>query len=353
MNQTSIVRKDGTMLRVPTDPFTGVAARFDASDLRSNLLGAAGPGYRADAVSGIALARELEALSTIVSQTVYKDLTAAIAFPLAPDQPAAGSTSYRWKEADWTKGRVSSEYSDIGQALNISVASTAQNLRPYILHCGYDLGDLQSALLANIPLPAWKLQGVRRAIEESINSDTWFGDTATGISGLADNGSITTAVVPNGASGSPLWINKTPDEIEADCVSLLNALVNQVGGAGSLMPNRLAMSTQSYAILATTARGQFATTTILEYLQKAFKAFDAGFEIISCPELTAGAPGDAAAKWMTAYRYDPMVAGRLLSQPLAFLAPQLEAFSTVIHAHAQAGGLSVRKPVAFLNRRGM
>ena len=354
MNQTQqIVRKDGSMLRVPANPFADVARRFDASEFKANLLGASGSNFRDDAVSGIALARELENLSMVVSKAIYSDLTAGKAFPLAAAQPPAGSTSHRWKEADWTKGRVSSSYSDIGQGVQLSVASTAQNLRAYITHCGYDLGDVQSALLANIPLPAWKLEGARRAIEEAINSDVWLGDAATGIQGLANTAGITTAVVPNGAGGSPLWVNKTPDEIEADCVSLLNALVNQVADAASLMPNRLALSTQSYAILATTARGQFATTTILEYLQKAFKGFAPDFELTSHPELTTGAPGDAAAKWMIAYRYDPMVAGRLLSVPTTFLAPQLEAFSTVIHAHAQAGGLEVRKPVAFLIRRGM
>lgn len=349
-----VVRKDGSMLRVPRDPFADFRKDFAGSKLERNLR-AASPFAREDALSGIALARELEALSMVVSQTIYADLTSTEAFPMAPDNPAPGSTSYRWTEVDWTKGRVSSEYSDIGETVNLSRASTAQNIRPYITHAGYDLGDLQSAALAGIPLPAWKLDGARRAIEETMNADTWFGDTALGIEGLASNADIvaSTTVVPNGAAGSPLWINKTPDEIEADVINLLRALVTIIKDAGKLMPNRLAMSVQSYSILATTARSQLSSVTILEFLKSALKAYSADFTITSHPELASGAPGDAAAAWMVAYRKDPMVAGRLVPQPIAFLAPQLEAFSTLIPCHAQAGGLSIRKPVAFLASRGM
>lgn len=311
-----------------------------------------GDSLRADAASGYALARELEYVSAVIAQQPLSDLTFATAFPMAVDQPQPYQEVYSWKQQTWTTGgRLSRSYKDIGTRGDIQVAKNSQNVAPLIGHASWGLDDIARASLGNIPLPALELQGAMRFISETVNSEGWFGDSAEGIAGLYDNADITKSVVPNGAGGSPLWANKTPDEIEADITALIVAVVEAVKGKGNLLPNRLAMSTASYMKIATTARSQLTSETILQFAQQALAAAGGpGAMITSHPELADNGSGS---KFMICYRYDAQVAGRILPVAPVFLPPDIESTMITQAIHAQSGGLNVRFPVAIQIRYGM
>jgi hypothetical protein len=308
-----------------------------------------------DTAGQIALERELTKISAVVSTEPLSDLTSLLHFPLTPDSPAPGQKSYTPTGISWSKGRVSHSYDDRGSAGTIA-RSELQNsvIVPHILTADYTWGDMAAAGLANLPLNSYLLQGARRAVAEEINEFNWFGSADLGVTGIYNNASITQAVVANGGSGSPLWANKTPAEIESDCVDLLGALFTQIKGLKGLSPNRLVMGTTQYAKLTTTFSSQNLSQTILNRLLEVFRAaYSPDFQIVSAPELVTGAGPGGADAWMLAYRYDSMVAGRVVALDGVFETPYIEPFRTSIPYHAETGGINVRMPVAMLIRYGM
>lgn len=327
--------------------------RYDNSPLRHTVdaLGKS-MGFRADAASGYALARELEHVSAVIAQQPLADLTSMTAFPMAVDQPQPYQEVYTWKTQTWTTGgRISRNYKDIGTSSDIQVQKNQQPVAPLIAHTKWGLDDIARAALGNIPLPAMELQGAMRFISETINAENWFGNAAEGIQGIYDNTNIVKSVVANGAAGSPLWANKTPDEIEADITKLITDVVTAVKGKGNLLPNRLALSTSSYMKIATTARSQLTSVTILDYVKQALAAAGGGnVEVTSHPELEDNGSGS---KFMLCYRFDPTVAGRILPLAPVFLPPDIENTLITQAIHAQAGGVNVRYPVAIQIRYGM
>lgn len=347
-----------TELKKPFDAAT-LGRRLDAIGF-TDAFRAAFPSLRSDAASGIALARELEHLSQIVSQQPVADLNSFKAFPVVPDPPPAFSEIYTYKDVTYSKGRVSHNYDDAGQTSgNFQVGKNSQYITPYIGHASYTIQDIGQAALTGMPIPAFKLAGERRAIEESVNKDNWFGNADWNVSGVYDNALISKSVVVNGAGGSPLWSSKTPDEIEADVTAWFNALVTQVNQAGmlstpevSLMPDRCILSLASLTKLATTARSQLTNVSILQYLEETFRRVVPGFKFEAYNELASGGGGGSDA-WGMMYKYDPMVMGRVVAMPTTFIQPNIEIFRTVIPIHAQAGGVCTRYPVAALIRYGM
>lgn len=335
-----------------------IAAKFDAAGFGEQML-RAHPGLRQDAASGIALARQLEHLSQVVSQEPVKNLNSFDAFPVVPDPPAPFMETYSWLDVTYNKGRVSRSYDDHGQTSGNLAAGpkSSQFITPYIGHASYTVQDVGIAALTGMPIPSWKLAAERRAIEESVNVDNWFGNADWNVSGVYDNANITKAVVANGALGSPLWSNKTPDEIEKDMTDWWNtqiALIDQASTLNSpsvnLYPDRCILSVAALSVLATTARSQLSGMTILQYLEQTFQRVSPGFKFVAYNELASNGSGSA---WGMLYRYDPMIAGRVVSLPTTFMQPSIEMFRTVIPVHAQAGGICIRYPVAMLIRYGM
>lgn len=346
---------DGKALVEGGSRFAGLQAKMDAKGLGAMLgdqMRTIAAASRYDAATGYALARELEYVSAVITQQPLADLTSMTAIPLAVDQPQPYQEVYTWKTQTWTKGgRISRSYKDLGTRGDIQVQKNSQNVVPYIQHASWGLDDLARAALGNIPLPALELQGAMRAISEQMNADNWFGDSTEGISGLYGATGVTTSAVANGALGSPLWSQKTPDEIEADCTELISAVVEAVKGKGALLPNRLAMSVASYSKLATTARSQLSSMTILQFVQQALESVGmGGVEITKHPELADNGSGS---KWMVLYRYDPQVMGRIMPLAPTFLPPDIESTYITQAIHAQAGGLNIRYPVAIQIRTGM
>ena len=321
-----------------------------------------GAALKFDSAGGIALERELTKISAYVSLQPLGVLTSFDHFPLTPDRPEPGQKAYTATGIEYSQNRVSRTYTDRGGSATVNRKILATNkITPYIQTADYTINDLYAATLANVGLPPLLMEVARRAVMEEINSDNWQGNDDEGITGVYNNTDVNKSVVANGASGSPLWVNKTPQEIFNDCQTLLQEVWNAIlGGATDargrlfLRPNRLVMSTTSYALIAGLRIATNFGQTVLQVLEESFKAaYDPDFRIVSAPELiTGGGPGGSD-KWMLAYRYDPEVAGRVVALDGTFAQPDIRSLTTSIPFHAQAGGVSIRYPVAMRIKYGM
>lgn len=344
-------------IRDHNDPFKGFAQRFDNSPLASAVQ-AQFPNMRADAAGGLALEKELTKYSAVLTTQKYPHLTSFELFPGAPDQPAPYDERYIVKDLIMAGGRVSNSYMDKGGAADIIVnANAALPVLPYLSHAGYTLPEIARAAAGNVPLPSWKLEACNRAINEAMNRENWFGNSTTGIVGFWGGSSgVTPTVVDNSSGGSPLWANKTPDEIINDISKMITTHVAKTKDIPELRANCLVLDPESYFVLATTlvsyTNGQ---RTLLEVVKQFGEAMGAGFSVERAYELATIPSGltGAGSKGMALFRRDGMIAGRLVALPLAFLPPEVELLSTTMVGHAQAGGICVRYPVAIEQRYGM
>ena len=327
---------------IPANPFAGMADRL----LRDVAIGPNGQAVtRHDA---IAFERHLEYLSTRAHLAVYPELTSTLAFPLTPDSPPPGSQSYAWPEVTRLAGgaHAGTGYSGLGPSSEVDASKKTTPVGVFTAHYGYDIGEQQRAQLG-YPLNTLKGIQARRIIEQDQNSAIWTGDTNRGLPGVLTNSDIVKTQVTAGASTSRLWANKEADEICKDIETEVTAMVAALNGNKSLYPNRWSLPASRRTQLSLMKRSLGTDLSVLDYLQAKLMAAteQSDFQITSHPELETGA-GTGGDAWGILYRYDTMVAGRVVAMPFAELAPQLQGFGYLVPCHAQSGGLAVFKPVA-------
>lgn len=320
---------------------------------------------RMDATGALALERELTHISALTSLEVYSELTSEYHFPDTPDRPALWDKAYIATGAQFQQGRVSTSYTDRGTSVAMTRKILATNpIVPAILAADYTIEEIGAAAQANLPLNALLMQAARRGVATEINKRNWFGNDDEGIIGIYNNSEISKAVVPNGAGGSPLWINKTPTEVYDDVANAVKERWAAVKGGGTtiaggvdlLRPNRVVMGVTAYAYIAQTpmaANAQRGVYSILEALQNNLSKAYPGLEIRSAPELDSGGGPGGADAWMVVYRYDSQVCGRVVALPGQFTPPNIENLVTLVNYHARTGGVSTRYPVAVGIKYGM
>lgn len=323
-------------------------------------LGARIAAMRGDTAGGLALERELTKISAVQSLEPLSRLTSLAVFGTTPDSPMPGQKAYTSTGISQTGNRLSYSYTDQGgSAVNDRAELITNKILPIIQFADYTLDDLYAAQLANVPFPELQMQTARRLVEEEANRWCFLGDTTLGITGLYNMPGVTPSTVANGGSGSPLWANKTPDEIFEDVVAMVQSVwaaieggdTNVRGQASILMPNRLIISSTSYFELVSRFSAANWAQTILQRLQQALGAAIPDFQIVPAPELNSG--GGGSGRWMACFSDNSQVVGRVVALPGQFGIPTVESFKTAIPYHTQVGGLQSRFPVGIAIRFGM
>jgi hypothetical protein len=100
-----------------------------------------------------------------------------------------------------------------------------------------------------------------------IDEQVYIGDTLFNKPGLCTNTGVgTIGNVANGASGSPLWTQKTPSEILADVNTLLTAVWTASGYA--VVPSKLLLPPTNYSYIVQTLISSAGSQSIMRYLMQ-------------------------------------------------------------------------------------
>lgn len=326
-----------------SSPFNGYADRI----MRADSLVMPISGRRVTHEDAKFFERELEFLSTRVHEKQFLDLTADKAFPMAPDQPSVGQTSYAWPEVEHVAtGSAGTGYDDKGGRGDFKRSKTATPTRVYTSHYGFSIADLEKARLLGQPLSQLKATSAKRIIDQDVNSDVWNGNSKLGIPGLLTTTGVTKTQVAQGAASSRLWSVKEPDEILKDCLSELTAFTTATKGVLSLQPNRLALPVTRYQDIASRRLNGTSDMTVLEWIEKRLGAAtgQSDFAVTKHPELEYGVSSSA---WFMWYRFDEMAGGRIQMLPFQELPPQELGWEQIIHCRAEGGGLVIFQPICF------
>lgn len=168
-------------------------------------------------------------------------------------------------------------------------------------------------------------RGVRLNYNKSVDQLVYRGFTSVGFTGLVNDANIVRSTAPNGAAGSPLWQNKTVDEILWD----VNKTLIEAWAASeydeSAIPNHLLLPPDKYAYIVSTRIGTSGDENILDYLLRNNLATNRGGNLYIAPCRWCSGAGTGKTDRMVAYVNDrdkvyfdlPVPLTRAMTQPVA------------------------------------
>lgn len=158
-------------------------------------------------------------------------------------------------------GKSTNQVTGVG----VDTGKYPQPLTPWGMEIKYSLLELESAAKMGRPIDDQKIEGMKMKHQMDIDEQVYYGDTTLNQRGLINNALVTNvANVPNGAGGSPLWINKTPDEILSDVNTLITTTWAASGWA--VMPNRLLLPPGQFGYISTAKVSSAGNMSILKYI---------------------------------------------------------------------------------------
>jgi hypothetical protein len=148
--------------------------------------------------------------------------------------------------------------------ISVDIAKTPQPLRPWGMELKYTVLELESSARLGRPIDDQKFQALQLKYQMDIDEQVYIGDSTTGDKGLLNASVVTAQNLPNGASASPRWSTKTPDEILAD---VNNALTTTWANSGwAQMPSRLLLPPAQFGYISTAKVSSAGNVSILKYI---------------------------------------------------------------------------------------
>lgn len=138
-------------------------------------------------------------------------------------------------------------------------------LRLLAREVSYTSVELERSQLTQQPIDVQKINALNTLYQMNIDQMVYIGSTDVTQTGLVNNASVTANVVVNGVGGSPLWTNKTADEIVADVNTEVTAVWTAAGYA--VCPGTLLLPPAPFSYIATQKVSSAGNVSILKYIQ--------------------------------------------------------------------------------------
>jgi hypothetical protein len=294
---------------------------------------------RLDAAETAFFQRELEVVKAKTYDVKYPELKVRRLIP-ASFEAGAGAESIVYQQYDQVgMAKIISSYaSDLPRADIVGKEFTAK-IKSLGAAFGYSIQEIRSANMAGKPLQSRKANAAKRAIMQLEQRIAYFGDASTGLIGFLNNPNVTQTTVPNGVSASPLWSNKTPDEILLDLNGMANFIVESTNGVE--IPNTILLPLAQYNYIKSTARSAQSDKTILQYFLEN-NGYIQTVEWVN--ELKAA--GVAGVDLAVCYRKDPDVLTLEIPSDFEQFPEQEKGLEYEVPCHQRIGGVLVYYPMA-------
>ena len=299
-----------------------------------------------DANEGLIFARQLEYVESQIWETKYPMLKARDLFPVDMRVPS-GAESFTYYMYDKHGAfELITNYSDDLRNIEHTGKKTVGVIHGFGAAITYSVQDVRAATLAGIPLNDTQFRTARDLWERRLDGIAANGLAEGNLNGVMSHPNIPIGAVPNGGGGSPLWINKTPDEILEDMQACVTETIDATNGIE--MPDRLVMPFSQYELISNTARSSTSDTTILQFFLRNNAHIR---EVIPWYKLKGA--GTAGKDVMFSYRRDPAAVELVIPQEFETFSPQEKNLAYTIPAHARTGGLKIRYPLSFRIKEGL
>lgn len=155
--------------------------------------------------------------------------------------------------------------------VSVDIAKVTQPLIPWGKEIAYTVLELESAAKLGRPVDEQKYRALQLAHQMEIDEMVYYGDTPGAFYGLVNSNLRTTfdavtnvSNVANGAQNSPLWTQKTPDEILQDFNEVLTSAWAATGW--SILPSDILLPPADFGYIATQKVSNAGNVSILNYV---------------------------------------------------------------------------------------
>lgn len=328
--------------------------RFKLKDSRNVMIDAAiastiNDGYM-DADAGFFFQRELEFIKSRSYDVQYADLQARDLFPVS-NEGGMGVTAITYRTYDQVgAAKVINSYADDLPRADVSAKETTIPIRSVGISFGYNLDEIQSSSITGQSLDQRRANAGVRAVEQSINDISWFGDAASGLPGFLTNPNIPIGSVVDPGAGTE-WVNKSPDEILFD----VNDLFADIFETTKMVerPNTLLVPPRQWSYISSTPRSPNSDTTILQYLVQNSPYISSESDIIPVNELQAENNPTQATDMMVAYDRNPDKLQLEIPVELEWMPVQQKNLEFIVPGRNRQAGVNIYYPLSIAFATGI
>lgn len=300
-----------------------------------------------DAAESAFVENTLKAIATELAETLYPPEKWDKFLPVdATSHPGAVTYAYRMLTRTGVAQLSSAGRGDDAPNADLFVEEFTTKFYQLESAYQYTWKELQSAEMSKqnggppINIDAEKARAAKDMIWRghekiaALGSSTGF-KMDPGLVGIANHPNASTYTIPNGAGGSPLWANKTPDEVVAD---LFGICASQYAGTFEIHnPRRILLPTARHQAIAHRRMGDGSDETILSFFMKTRREIGMPVEVESWHFLNTAGSGSTAR--MIAYNPDPRFIRLVLSDLFRQFPPQVQNLVYKVLCIAQTAGV--------------
>ncbi len=211
----------------------------------------------------------------------------------------------------------------------------------------YSITDLRRAAFAGVPLSSKRAEASRLAHDTKIDEIALSGDTARGITGLANNSAVT-VLTAGGGTIVGNWETASAATIKADLAAAESTVVFASAGQSQLAPDTLLLDDESYMIINTRPSTSFSDQTIL----RSYLANSPYIRNIE-PWVKLRNAGAAGVRRAIMYRRSPDVLDIKISSAYEQFSPQQQMLEWVVPAMSRLSGVIWYRPMAGVYLDGL
>lgn len=292
-----------------------------------------------DASESFFFARQLEHIRAGLFEVQYPGLKGMMLVPVETNVNP-GATEYTYRSTNYKgEAHVSSSMDSRPPSVEVEASESTTRIYSVTESYRYNIQEARSAAMTGMPLQAAKAKGARDLIARKMDEIILVGTGAGPLSavGLFTQAGTETYTVPNGATGSPTFASKTPQEIADD----LNAIANQIvtNSLGVEEPDTIVLPLAQYTLIHSRRMGDSANFTIAQHVLQN-SPFIKRFEWSTY--LTSNAAWSGAR--MVCYKKSPDKLQAIVPVVFEQFAPQARDFDLVTACHGRTAGTVVYAP---------
>jgi len=130
----------------------------------------------------------------------------------------------------------------------------------------YTSVELERSQLTAQPIDVQKIDALNQLYQMNTDQMVYVGSDDVGATGLVNSADVTATTVANGVSGSPLWAQKTPDEMLNDVNTLVEG--SWAAAAYAVCPGKLLLPPLQFSYIASQKVSSAGNVSVLKFLME-------------------------------------------------------------------------------------